>query len=60
MTNKATTKRDFSETTRALVEDEIRAAVDRAVTELGVSPEVVLEILQGVTRGEEQFQRDLR
>ena len=55
-----TDKRRFTDTTRDIVRDEIRAAVDRAVIEMGVDPAVVLEILKDVTSDEEQFQRDLQ
>ena len=55
-----TDKRRFTDTTRDIVRDEIRAAVDRAVIEMGVDPAVVLEILKDVTSDEEQFQLDLQ
>lgn len=54
------TQRNFTQTTRNLVRDEITAAIDKAVLQMGVDPAVVLEILQQVAIDEEQFQSDVQ
>ena len=56
----ANTQRNFTQTTRDLVRDEITAAIDKAVLQMGVEPAVVLEILQQVAIDEEQFQSEVQ
>jgi hypothetical protein len=46
-------------TTRAIIENDIRAAVDNAVLAYGADPAEVLAILQGLAEDEAQFQAEV-
>ena len=48
----------MTRTTREIIENEIRAAVDNAVTNYGADAAAVLAILQQVAEDEAQYQAD--